>query len=90
MALLLSGLDFYAVEKGKNNYVTMGIKLNCIKNYLGKINLLFFLQVCPLSLVFALTNSVIEEFGVTNQQGQPYPSTGFTSVYVMAHEIGHK
>ena len=24
MALLLSGLDFYAVEKGKNNYVTMG------------------------------------------------------------------
>jgi hypothetical protein len=42
MALLLSGLDFYAVEKGKNNYVAMGIKLNCIKNYLGKINLLFF------------------------------------------------
>jgi hypothetical protein len=38
MALLLSGLDFYAVEKGKNNYVTMGIKLNYIKNYLGKIN----------------------------------------------------
>ncbi len=25
MALLLSGLDFYAVEGGKNNYVTMGI-----------------------------------------------------------------
>ena len=21
--------------------------------------------------------------------GKPYPSTGFTSVYVMAHEIGH-
>ena len=31
MALLLSGLDFYAVEGGKNNYVTMGIDLNtCI------------------------------------------------------------
>lgn len=33
---------------------------------------------------------VIGEIGVTNQNGQPYPSTGFTSVYVMAHEIGHK
>jgi hypothetical protein len=35
-------------------------------------------------------NCVIGEFGVVNQQGQPYPSTGFTSVFVMAHEIGHK
>lgn len=35
-------------------------------------------------------NCVIGEFGITNQQGQPYPSTGFTSLYVMAHEIGHK
>jgi hypothetical protein len=26
MALLLSGLDFYAIEGGKNNYVTMGIQ----------------------------------------------------------------
>lgn len=25
MALLLSGLDFYAVENGRNNYITMGI-----------------------------------------------------------------
>jgi hypothetical protein len=31
MALLLSGLDFYAVEGGKNNYVTMGIQQNYIK-----------------------------------------------------------
>lgn len=35
-------------------------------------------------------NCVIGEFGITNSQGQPYPSTGFTSLYVMAHEIGHK
>ena len=35
-------------------------------------------------------NCVIGEMGVVNQNGQPYPSTGFTSVYVMAHEIGHK
>jgi hypothetical protein len=35
-------------------------------------------------------NCVIGEFGVTNQQGPSDPSTGFTSVYVMAHEIGHK
>lgn len=31
MALLLSGLDFYAVEDGRNNYVTMGRALyNCV------------------------------------------------------------
>jgi len=32
---------------------------------------------------------VIGEMGVRSPQGKPYPSTGFTSVYVMAHEIGH-
>lgn len=70
MALLLSGLDFYAVENGKNNYVTMGLST--------------VTGVCT-----DIYNCVIGEFGITNQQGQPYPSTGFTSVYVMAHEIGH-
>jgi len=34
-------------------------------------------------------NCVIGEFGVVNRYGQPYPSTGFTSVFVMAHEIAH-
>ncbi|KAJ6646995.1 A disintegrin and metalloproteinase with thrombospondin motifs adt-2 [Pseudolycoriella hygida] len=32
---------------------------------------------------------VIAEFGTTNIFGKPYPSAGFTSVYIMAHEIGH-
>ena len=32
---------------------------------------------------------VIGEMGVRNSNQKPYPSTGFTSVYVMAHEIGH-
>jgi len=32
---------------------------------------------------------VIGELGVRSPLGKPYPSTGFTSVYVMAHEIGH-
>jgi len=34
-------------------------------------------------------NCVIGELGVTNSQGKPYPSAGFTAVYVMAHEVGH-
>lgn len=34
-------------------------------------------------------NCVIAEFGVTNQQGKPYPSTGFASVFIAAHEIAH-
>lgn len=33
---------------------------------------------------------VIAELGVTDQLGKPYPSAGFTSVYIAAHEIGHK
>lgn len=33
---------------------------------------------------------VIAEFGTTNVFGKPYPSAGFTSVYILAHEIGHK
>ena len=32
---------------------------------------------------------VIGEMGVRDTSGKPYPSTGFTSVFVMAHEIGH-
>ncbi|XP_015439725.1 PREDICTED: A disintegrin and metalloproteinase with thrombospondin motifs 2 [Dufourea novaeangliae] len=32
---------------------------------------------------------VIAELGVTNQFGKPFPSAGFTSVYIAAHEIGH-
>lgn len=34
-------------------------------------------------------NCVIVEFGVNNQFGKPYPSTGFASVFILAHEIGH-
>ncbi|XP_015516673.2 A disintegrin and metalloproteinase with thrombospondin motifs adt-2 [Neodiprion pinetum] len=32
---------------------------------------------------------VIAELGTTNVFGKPYPSAGFTSVYIAAHEIGH-
>lgn len=34
-------------------------------------------------------NCITAEFGVTNQFGRPFPSAGFTSVYILAHEIGH-
>lgn len=36
-----------------------------------------------------LYNCVIGEIGVSNSAGKPYPSAGFTSIFVMAHEIGH-
>ncbi|XP_028176382.1 A disintegrin and metalloproteinase with thrombospondin motifs adt-2-like [Ostrinia furnacalis] len=32
---------------------------------------------------------VVSEFGTTDALGRPYPSAGFTSVYILAHEIGH-
>ena len=34
-------------------------------------------------------NCVIGELGVTNTRGKPYPSAGFTAIFVMAHEVGH-
>uniref|UniRef100_A0A453YZI8 Peptidase M12B domain-containing protein n=1 Tax=Anopheles gambiae TaxID=7165 RepID=A0A453YZI8_ANOGA len=32
---------------------------------------------------------VIAEFGARNVFGKPYPSSGFTSIYIAAHEVGH-
>ncbi|XP_073958021.1 A disintegrin and metalloproteinase with thrombospondin motifs adt-2-like isoform X2 [Choristoneura fumiferana] len=32
---------------------------------------------------------VVAEFGAQDLLGRPYPSAGFTSVYILAHEIGH-
>ncbi|KPI94766.1 A disintegrin and metalloproteinase with thrombospondin motifs 3 [Papilio xuthus] len=32
---------------------------------------------------------VVSEFGASDLLGRPYPSAGFTSVYILAHEIGH-
>ncbi|KAJ8935149.1 hypothetical protein NQ314_012967, partial [Rhamnusium bicolor] len=70
MALYVSGLDFFAYEKGRKSSVTMGLATVggvCLDKY-----------AC-----------VIAEFGTTNIFGKPYPSAGFTSVYITAHEIGH-
>lgn len=71
LALYVSGLDFYAIENGRRNGVTMGLATVggvCLGEY-----------AC-----------VIAEFGTTSVFGKPYPSAGFTSVYVSAHEIGHR
>ncbi|XP_029161135.1 A disintegrin and metalloproteinase with thrombospondin motifs adt-2-like [Nylanderia fulva] len=40
-------------------------------------------------LCIPLYSCVIAELGVTDQLGKPYPSAGFTSVFIAAHEIGH-
>ncbi|XP_055596194.1 A disintegrin and metalloproteinase with thrombospondin motifs adt-2-like [Uranotaenia lowii] len=70
LGLYVSGLDFYAIENGRRNGVTMGLATVggvCLGKY----------------------SCVIAEFGTTSVFGKPYPSAGFTSVYVSAHEIGH-
>ncbi|XP_011314906.1 A disintegrin and metalloproteinase with thrombospondin motifs 18 [Fopius arisanus] len=70
IGLYVSGLDFYAEEKGQRNGVTMGLATvsgTCYHQY----------------------SCVIAELGATNRLGKPYPSAGFTSVYIAAHEIGH-
>lgn len=33
---------------------------------------------------------IIAEFGTIDPLGKPYPSSGFNSIYILAHEIGHK
>lgn len=71
LGLYISGLDFYAVENGRKNGVTMGLAT------VGGICL-------------GVYACVIAEFGTTSVFGKPYPSAGFTSVYVAAHEIGHR
>lgn len=71
LALYVSGLDFYAIENGRRNGVTMGLATVggiCLGKY----------------------SCVIAELGTTSVFGKPYPSAGFTSVYVAAHEIGHR
>ncbi|XP_026731681.1 A disintegrin and metalloproteinase with thrombospondin motifs adt-2-like [Trichoplusia ni] len=70
MALLLSGLDFYSLEGGRRNGVTMGL--------------------APVGGVCLPAHAcVVSEFGTSDLLGRPYPSAGFTSVYILAHEIGH-
>ncbi|XP_051167206.1 A disintegrin and metalloproteinase with thrombospondin motifs adt-2-like isoform X2 [Leptopilina boulardi] len=70
IGLYISGHDFFAIENGRKNNVTMGLATVggiCLEDY----------------------SCVIAEFGVRNTFGKPYPSAGFTSVYIAAHEIGH-
>ena len=57
----------------------------CLRILLSRFrNRMSVTGVCERSL-----GCVIGEIGVENEDGRPYPSCGFTSVYVMAHEIGH-
>ncbi|XP_073999081.1 A disintegrin and metalloproteinase with thrombospondin motifs adt-1-like isoform X2 [Rhodnius prolixus] len=70
IGIYLSGLDFFSVDNGRRNNVTMGLSA------VGGI--------CS-----AKYSCVIAELGTSNVLGRPYPSAGFTSVYVLAHEIGH-
>ncbi|KAI5635750.1 metallo-peptidase family m12B reprolysin-like domain-containing protein [Phthorimaea operculella] len=59
------------------------------------LNTLFFLNgvtmgLAPVGGVCLPAHAcVVSEFGTTDVFGRPYPSAGFTSVYILAHEIGH-
>lgn len=33
---------------------------------------------------------LLTEFGVDNVFGRPYPSAGFNSIFILAHELGHR
>ena len=58
MALLLSGLDFYAVEGGKNNYVTMGTHTKINERNICEFTCSLLFKVCPPSLEFVPTFTI--------------------------------
>lgn len=68
-------------------YVT-GLDLYAIEN--GKRNGATMGLAAVGGICIPRYSCVIAELGVTDQLGKPYPSAGFTSVYIAAHEIGHK
>ncbi|XP_029680560.1 A disintegrin and metalloproteinase with thrombospondin motifs adt-2 isoform X2 [Formica exsecta] len=67
-------------------YVT-GLDLYALEN--GKRNGATMGLATVGGLCIPLYSCVIAELGVTDQLGKPYPSAGFTSVFIAAHEIGH-
>ena len=74
-SLLVSGWNFYGrTADGRKSYATMG---------LAAVGGICIQQTRP------PYNCVIGEMGVKDHQSKPYPSCGFTTVFVMAHEIGH-
>ena len=73
--MLVSGWNFYGnTADGRRSYATMG---------LAAVGGICIQNTRP------PYNCVIGEMGVKDFQGKPYPSCGFTAVFVMAHEIGH-
>lgn len=74
MALYVSGLDFFAWDENGGQQ----------RKDRATMGLATVGGVCLPDY-----NCITAEFGVTNQLGRPYPSAGFTSVYILAHEIGH-
>ena len=61
-----------------------GLDFHNTNGFPGTMGLAYVGGVCV-----PTSDCLIGELGVRNQAGKPYPSTGFTSVFVMAHEIGH-
>ncbi|XP_076034789.1 uncharacterized protein LOC143021271 [Oratosquilla oratoria] len=93
--------SFKAYSKERNHEMSnsvdtrpwdMGLLLSGLNFYTGNANnrsfttmgLAAFKGVCHPDY-----SAVITELGTTNSWGRPYPSSGFASVYVMAHEMGH-
>ena len=71
IALLMSGVDFWAYKSGNS-----GSKSH------STMGLSTVTGVCDRN-----NGCVIGEVGVENQDGQPYPSCGFTVAFVLAHEV---
>ena len=68
----------------------MGLYFSALDFYAGAGGSRVTMGLAPVTGVCdKVYNCVIGEIGVSERSNKPYPSTGFTSAFVMAHEIGH-
>jgi hypothetical protein len=76
LALLMSGVDMYGL--------TQPDRYGSRREVYSTMGLSTVTGVCEIEF-----QGVIAEVGVTDERGNPYPSAGFLTIFVMAHEIAH-
>lgn len=91
MAVYISGCVIYLIlDFIDNNIKGFILRLDFFAYENGRYSAVTMGLATVGGVCSAQYDCVISEFGVTNDYGKPYPSAGFTSVYIMAHEMGHK
>ena len=82
--------QYQAGLNDKGSHWDIALDMSGLDFYAGASGSQVTMGLAPVTGICDKTfNCVIGEVGVNKPNGKPYPSAGFTSVFVMAHEIGH-